>query len=533
MAEATPSTPGSSADQGVARSSAPKDKKCPYCNQAFTSSSLGRHLDLYIKDKNPKPPDGVHDIEAIRKARGGITRRQARTSRGASSISAHASPEASMTSPSLRVLQLESFGGRGPAHYSEADWRSGRAAARDLETGSRPSGRREVSRGHPSRTSLDQRLKVREALDHGHAAELALQEVLGSIKAASTRAVRASTPLDFDPFACTFPGLVLQCLSPPPTLFSTEPFPALDSWSTDAPGQMQFEALTRHFRRFYEQWRSDRVGGETRPARTTSLRDIVEGLDQAESTSPTDVAQANEREEGKVLQHLADAFNHWSQLPEKQKQDAWRLELLRAYSREQGQRKETVTQLELARQEVENLKAQVDRLNHQQQPREFLLHPPTNLPISSETLRQIKGGPSAALTTWDYDRLLAKWKAVVHESRPSAGLAGQRSLGPTEASKEFLYNLGRSGGRSAEDPTSHPRDFEGGDDDDDTMETDDPVEPRRPSEPSEARRSVPREAPREASAPRPHEATPSRLEAGKSGSAGAGSGSRSVSYLWT
>jgi protein-disulfide isomerase len=34
---------------------APKDRNCPFCNQAFTSSSLGRHLDLYIKPKVSLP----------------------------------------------------------------------------------------------------------------------------------------------------------------------------------------------------------------------------------------------------------------------------------------------------------------------------------------------------------------------------------------------------------------------------------------------------------------------------------------------
>lgn len=34
---------------------APKDRNCPFCNQAFTSSSLGRHLDLYIKPKVSVP----------------------------------------------------------------------------------------------------------------------------------------------------------------------------------------------------------------------------------------------------------------------------------------------------------------------------------------------------------------------------------------------------------------------------------------------------------------------------------------------
>jgi hypothetical protein len=34
-----------------AATKAPKDRSCPFCGQRFTSSSLGRHLDLYIKPK--------------------------------------------------------------------------------------------------------------------------------------------------------------------------------------------------------------------------------------------------------------------------------------------------------------------------------------------------------------------------------------------------------------------------------------------------------------------------------------------------
>lgn len=53
---ATVSTPSSSTNTGVNGASqngakASKDRKCEFCNQAFTSSSLGRHLDLYIKPK--------------------------------------------------------------------------------------------------------------------------------------------------------------------------------------------------------------------------------------------------------------------------------------------------------------------------------------------------------------------------------------------------------------------------------------------------------------------------------------------------
>lgn len=57
---------------GAAKSA--KDRACPFCGQAFTSSSLGRHLDLYIKPKNPKPADGVHDVDEIRKLRGSTLR---------------------------------------------------------------------------------------------------------------------------------------------------------------------------------------------------------------------------------------------------------------------------------------------------------------------------------------------------------------------------------------------------------------------------------------------------------------------------
>jgi hypothetical protein len=62
------------------KAGAPKDKACPFCRQQFTSSSQGRHLDLYIKEKNPMQPDGVHDVDEIRKLRGRITRKQPRNS---------------------------------------------------------------------------------------------------------------------------------------------------------------------------------------------------------------------------------------------------------------------------------------------------------------------------------------------------------------------------------------------------------------------------------------------------------------------
>lgn len=61
--------------QGTGKAHATKDKQCQYCQQPFTSSSLGRHLDQFIFRKKP---DGIHNVDEIRRLRGGITRRTAK-----------------------------------------------------------------------------------------------------------------------------------------------------------------------------------------------------------------------------------------------------------------------------------------------------------------------------------------------------------------------------------------------------------------------------------------------------------------------
>ncbi len=68
---------------------ASKDKQCQYYHQYFTSSSLGRHLDQFISRKKP---DGVHNVEEIRRLRGGITRRTAKGSIKQDREGSHSTP---------------------------------------------------------------------------------------------------------------------------------------------------------------------------------------------------------------------------------------------------------------------------------------------------------------------------------------------------------------------------------------------------------------------------------------------------------
>lgn len=214
-------TPGSNADTSVngGKTGAPKDKSCPFCHQAFTSSSLGRHLDLYIKEKNPKPADGIHDVDEIRKLRGGITRRQPRnsTSRREGSTPAGTPgtqdrrsppPESEVggkRSPNLRresgAADMFNHNGKGGFHINQASWeatgvmnnipmtRNGSSVqswdGEDRDGMRRPEGRnRSVSKQMLAKTTFEQKQKMIEALDNSKAAELALRELLGSLRAA-------------------------------------------------------------------------------------------------------------------------------------------------------------------------------------------------------------------------------------------------------------------------------------------------------------------------------------------------------------
>lgn len=213
-------TPGSNADTSIngGKGSAPKDKACPFCHQKFTSSSLGRHLDLYIKEKNPKPSDGVHDVDEIRKMRGGITRRQPRNSTSrredstpAGTPSAHdrRSPRPDSArggrSPSLR---RDDEGERGP-QSRKTTWKLNAAgwettgvmnvipnlrngdSVRSWDSDDRDGARkgdsnrgRSVSKQMLAKTTFEQKQKMMDALDNAQAAKLALREILGSVRAA-------------------------------------------------------------------------------------------------------------------------------------------------------------------------------------------------------------------------------------------------------------------------------------------------------------------------------------------------------------
>ena len=213
-------TPGSNADTsingGSRVGSAPKDKACPFCNQICTSSSLGRHLDLYIREKNPKAPDGLHDVNEIRRLRGNITRRQPRTSlrkredstpAGTPGAHERKSPREEIArgdrSPSVSRDELGTsnllYNGKPRSSIGVPGWEATGVMnhippPRNADMGSQDGEERDMRRGEVrsrkaskqilAKSTFDQKQKMTEALDNARAAELALRELLGSLRAA-------------------------------------------------------------------------------------------------------------------------------------------------------------------------------------------------------------------------------------------------------------------------------------------------------------------------------------------------------------
>lgn len=429
--ETSVSTPESSAG-GPNEPKAPKDRTCPFCGQAFTSSSLGRHLDLYIKSKNPKPPDGVHNVAEIRKIRGGITRRHPRTSlkvepskedggsqhESQASTSTKRQREADPGVEEQSPTESAKSTNKTPKLYTwlnAANWQA-TGVINDLpsripSTGVQRDRSDQVQRiqamrsdhgenriEHPSYDS-NESAKLQESAEIGRAAEMALREVLGSLEAATKKAHPPSLFDDFDFFSLAFPGLCLAMLPSPTSLFSSTPFHAAHTWSLSPPGEQQMSALIRVL---HKRIRAARDGVTENMPETTAFRYRV---------------------------HLDGAYEHWQTLSDSEQNSAWSLELSRAFVHEREQRQQLKDDLELAQQRIRHLEAEYERMSQCQLPREYLLHPPNTIPITASVARDVSSKTSrseAAEFGYDAGALLNKWRAEVKAvSRPHRPASAQ------------------------------------------------------------------------------------------------------------
>lgn len=190
-ADTPDSVPTGEGNTPHAKSSLIKDKQCQYCGQAFTSSSLGRHLDQFLSKKKP---DGIHDVEEIKKTRASITRRQARISSarteddGDEDTSEHAQRKTGDYTPVTIPFVDKNVGRDLHMILNRANWHStgviNEISGAEPPAQSRPVGSSHVSLKRPA-MALDSPAKA-EGSDSAtiRALELALHEVLDNVQAA-------------------------------------------------------------------------------------------------------------------------------------------------------------------------------------------------------------------------------------------------------------------------------------------------------------------------------------------------------------
>lgn len=273
----------------------------------------------------------------------------------------------------------------------------------------------EISRKH---AALEER-------DRARAAEYALKEVLGQVKAAkyalsflitstsrrllielSVHSMRAQpqSPFQFNLFSLSFPTMCLRCLSAPPGLSFGTSVSKDRSWSIDPPNTFQYEALRRWMNNSIRDWRIRRKAlGLVRPSEPPS----TDGdRDHAPDWSMKD-SEADEHEAA-CMAHLDDAYRAWHNLSDMQKHEKWHSECVTALTQEQDQHRETKDRMERLERQVQSLQGELNMRNSDQ--------PSTSIPLSQQTALQTFDRYTD-LAAWDYDKLITKWRKHVQSER--------------------------------------------------------------------------------------------------------------------
>lgn len=243
-------------------------------------------------------------------------------------------------------------------------------------------------------------------------------------------------PFEFDPLSLDFPALTLQCLTPPPTLFSSTQHPTSTSWSIQPPGRRQYSALRTYFEEQFRIWKIACITATTTdsdglPGTEGSQREIVK---KAEKSADDLEAQVND--------HLDSAYTVWDRLSPARQNELWVLELARGVGRKHKENESQKEKQHKLEQEIVNLKSNIEQLNRLQQPREFKILPPTTFPLEKNFISHayelgLKGASTVGFSLQDRNadlstvvtRAIEKWKHVIVSSRiTNVGMGAQKPL---------------------------------------------------------------------------------------------------------
>ena len=432
---------------------ASKDKECPYCHQHFTSSSLGRHLDQFL---GKKKPDGIHNVEDIRKLRGGITRRTARNSKkdGNEANSARTTPAAQQHyhhDPESSYSNLNSLppGESASIRLNSLNWQStGVITDPTVLNPSIAGSNTRTTAPLPSQSPINNPKKRNfstyaddtnpvNLTETARALELSLREVLDSLRAATKHASPPPSPFDFDIQSQAFPALVLRLLPTPPTLNQASPFSTLASTPISAPGPDQLVPIRNQITSKIDiwKWQALRLAQRT----TTNIADEAAFL-----------SRQSEQYATSALNHLNTCYENWMAHTPDIRDLLWHVELLRAFQTQKDRASDLEERMEQLQQEANHLQQQIEYLSKCQWPREMALWPPDRHIFSRKMAQELhlvnlrKNTPGHIDTVareregsddiddsvktddintrgdkdkWDFEKLVSKWRTHVREDK--------------------------------------------------------------------------------------------------------------------
>jgi hypothetical protein len=248
-------------------------------------------------------------------------------------------------------------------------------------------------------------------------------------------------PFNFDPLSLDFPALTLQCLEPPPTLFSSTQTCTPTSWSLRPPGLQQLEALQRYFAKEFRGWKAACVA--TASATSAELASPSPLSPRSDGRDAIQRAEKVVQEtESLVYEHLQGTFDVWAAISPEQRAEVWILELARSVVRKQREAKELKQAHHNLEQENASLKLQLEQQRRSLLPPEFSISPPTTIlfdPAVASHLREdyiARGASSPGLydSASDINVVVSgaveRWRrAVVSARSVGIGLQHQRPLG--------------------------------------------------------------------------------------------------------
>lgn len=413
MEDGSPRRPD--AEIGDARAGAVKDHECPFCHTPFTASSLGRHLDQLIKEKNPKSTDGVHDVNRIRELRGGITRRN---KKGLGRRRPYQQSIGFATSSTGRIHDLDpiattvSTNPLGPPSLTAQD-APGQLSRRPgwqatgvinglpprVPTESPVAGPQHSTPGRQieDNASISMAASIRQS-----AAEAALKDILDNIEQASAR-LRKPEPFQFDVFELTFPSLCLKILDAPGTIFSAMPFDSQGpSWPIDPPTFEHRKKVKQAILRNLEAHLKIHPSAKMR--RCTNLQDFEKEL-----------ARELEQKLKPYLKHVDYAVQQWQPLPAAEKQRIWITEILRAYATAVKDEKNLNARLAEANSINDDLRAELQRLKakHELGGSRDSSMPRNRAPHLTDALVNELSETSPDLQIWDFRSIMQRYNSVM------------------------------------------------------------------------------------------------------------------------